>query len=179
MIRRRTALQTAAVAMMMATAPAAQAPIETTVVLVRHAEILPDGSADPVLAESGIARATTLAEVLKDAGVKAILTTHYKRTIMTGEPLSALVKAPLVPMGIKGGPAGLDAHVREVVQNVHATYTGGTVVIIGHGNTLPALVKALSGIDIGAIAHDAHDGLFVVTTIAPGRGRLVRARYGR
>src|SRR5688500_11285006 len=118
MIRRCTALQTAVVVMMMAAAPAAQAPIETTVVLVRHAEVLPDGSADPVLAESGIARATALAEVLKDAGVKAILTTHYKRTIMTGEPLSASAKVPLMPLGIKAGTAGLDAHVREVVHSV-------------------------------------------------------------
>jgi hypothetical protein len=66
-----------------------------------------------------------------------------------------------------------------VVQSVHTTYAGGTIVIVGHSNTVPALVKALSGIDVGAIAHDSYDALFVVTTTAPGRGRLVRARYGR
>jgi len=178
MITSRVAILAAVIATT-ATAPAAQAPAETTVVLVRHAEAVSDAGSDPVLGESGIERARALASVLRDAGVTAILTTHYKRTIMTGEPLSAAVNAPLVPLGIKGGAAGLDAYVREVVQSVHTKYAGGMVVVVGHSNTVPALVKALSGVDVGEIAHDSYDALFVVTTSAPGRGRLVRARYGR
>jgi bisphosphoglycerate-dependent phosphoglycerate mutase len=64
------------------------------------------------------------------------------------------------------------------VQMVRSKYAGGTVVIVGHSNTVPALVKALSGIDPGEIAHDAYDNMYIVTTTAAGMAQVVRAKYG-
>ena len=150
----------------------------TTVVLVRHAEAVSDAGRDPGLSEAGIARASALAGALKDAGVAAVFTTQYQRTILTGGPVATAMKAPAVQSDIGAGPAGLDAYVRQVVQTVHAKYGGRTVLIVGHSNTIPALVKAFSGIDPGEIAHDSYGQMFIVTTNAPGTGRLVRARYG-
>lgn len=156
--------------------PAASA---TTVVIVRHAEAVPDSGTDPVLSEAGLARANALAETLADAGVKAVITTQYQRTALTGGPLAAAAKVPLIKESIGGGPAGLDAYARNAVQTVRAKYAGGTVVIIGHSNTVPALVKAFSGVDVGEIAHDSYDRMFVVTLRPDGSGSVVRARYGR
>src|SRR5688500_825497 len=150
----------------------------TTIIVVRHAEAAPDSGTDPALRDAGMTRAHALAAALKDADVKAVMTTHYQRTILTGEPLAAAAKATLVKETIGGGAAGLDAYVRQIVQRVHAGYAGGTVVIVGHSNTVPALVKAFSGVDVGAIAHDAFDNLFIVTSNTPGSGRVVRVRYG-
>jgi broad specificity phosphatase PhoE len=86
---------------------------------------------------------------------------------------------PLVKEFIAGGPAGLDTYMRNAVETVHAKYAGGTVVFVGHSNTVPALVKAFSGVDVGEIAHDSYDRMFVVTLRPDGSSSVVRARYGR
>ena len=151
----------------------------TTVVIVRHAEAVPDSGTDPVLSEAGLARANALAEALADAGVKAVITTQYQRTALTGAPLAAALNVPLIKESIAGGPAGLDTYARNAVRIVHAKYAGGTLVIVGHSNTVPALVKAFSGVDVGEIAHDSYDRMFVVTLRPDGSGRVVRARYGK
>ena len=177
-MRRVLVFLMSAVALLPAASPRAQA-APATVVLVRHAEAIADAGTDPGLSEAGIARAAALAEALKDAGIAAVITTQYQRTILTGEPVASAMKAPLVRMRIAGGAAGLDAYVRQVVQRVHASYAGRTVVIIGHSNTVPALVKGLTGVETYDIAHDSYDHMFVVTAHAPGSGTVVRARYGR
>lgn len=150
----------------------------TTVVIVRHAEAVPDGGPDPILSEAGVARANALAEALADAGVKAVITTQYQRTALTGGPLAAALNLPLIKESIAGGPAGLDTYARNAVQTIRTQYAGGTVVFVGHSNTVPALVKAFSGIDVGEIAHDSYDRMFVVTLKPDGSGSVVRARYG-
>jgi broad specificity phosphatase PhoE len=150
----------------------------TTVVLVRHAEALPNAGTDPVLSEDGTARANALAAALKDAGVKAVLTTQYQRTILTAQPLAAASQATLITRRIGPGAAGLDEYIRQAADTVHGSYSGTTVVIVGHSNTIPALVKAFSGTHPGEIAHDSYDQMFIVTVDAAGSGRLVRARYG-
>ncbi|HUF24455.1 MAG TPA: histidine phosphatase family protein [Vicinamibacterales bacterium] len=161
-----------------AAAPVQTAAGVTTVVIVRHAEAVPDSGPDPVLSEAGAARANALAEALADAGVKAVITTQYQRTALTGGPLAAALNVPLIKESIAGGPAGFEAYARNAVQTVRTKYAGGTVVIVGHSNTVPALVKAFSGVDVGEIAHDSYDRMFVVTLGADGSGSVVRARYG-
>lgn len=140
----------------------------TTIILVRHAEAVPNSGTDPVLSEAGIARAKALAAALKDAGVKAVITTQYQRTILTGRPLAEATGAELVNLSAQGGvdPAALAAK-----------HAGGVIVIVGHSNTVPAIVKGLTGVDVGEIAHDSYDQMFIVTG-TPGSARLVRARYG-
>jgi hypothetical protein len=110
--------------------------------------------------------------------VAAVFTTQYQRTVLTGEPIASAMKASAVKGTIGPGPSGLDAYVRDLVQTVHATYAGRTVLLVGHSNTVPALVKAFSGVIIADLAHDSYDQMFVVTTTGPNSGRLVRARYG-
>lgn len=156
-----------------------QPALATTVILVRHAEAVANAGNDPELTDAGRARAAALADALRNAGVTAIFTTHYRRTIQTGEPTARAVNAPLIAEKIGGGAGGLDAYVRRIVQVVHEKHAGSTVVIVGHSNTVPALVQAFGGVDAGEIAHDAYDALFVVTTGAPGSGRVIRARYGQ
>ena len=69
------------------------------VIVVRHAERADGGAgastgmtgapADPLLSAAGEARATKLATMLADSGVKAIFTTEFRRTQDTGKPLAA------------------------------------------------------------------------------------------
>ena len=153
---------------------AGQSTPHTTIVLARHAEAVPNAGNDPVLSEAGIARANALAAVLRDAGVTAVFTTQYQRTALTGEPVAAASKLAVVKMPVQGAT---DAYVAQVLKEIFAKHAGGTVVIVGHSNTVPAFVKALTGATV-EIAHDSYDQLFVVTASAPGSGKLVRARYG-
>jgi broad specificity phosphatase PhoE len=167
-----------AVLVLAAAAPSAQtAAPTTTLIIVRHAEAMPNAGADPVLSEAGAARAAALAEALKDAGVAVVMTSQYQRTAHTGRPTALAMKVDLVRDAIAGGPAGLDAYVQLVVQAVRSKYAGKTVLIVGHSNTVPALVKAFSGVEMPDLAHDSYDQMFVITTSEQTPARLVRARY--
>ncbi len=165
----------ACVFVLAAVAPAAQAP-PTTVVIVRHAEAVPDAGRDPVLSDAGRDRAKALTAALSGAKVAAVYSTQYQRTRLTGEPAAAAAGVTVTVVPIEGPT---EAYASALAARVLSTHAGRTVVIVGHSNTVPALVKAFSGADEGEIAHDTYDLLFVVTADAPDKGRVVRARYGR
>lgn len=163
------------VALLATAAPAIQVP-STTIVIVRHAEAVPDAGRDPVLSDAGLARAQALAAALGRADVAAVYATQYQRTRLTAEPVAAAAGLTVTVLPIEGTT---EAYASALTARVLATHPGRTVVIVGHSNTVPALVKAFSGAGEGEIAHDTYDLMFVVTTDAPGRARVVRARYGR
>ena len=157
--------------------PSAAAQDATVVILVRHAEkVTPDPpDHDPALTAEGRARAQALVGALADAGVDAIVTSQWRRTRQTAAPLAAhlgLTPAVLSTDGAKDYPAA-------VAEAIRARYSGQTVVVVGHSNTVPQTVAALGG-PSGLTICDAHyDDLFVVTLGRGGRAAgLVRARYG-
>lgn len=147
----------------------------TTIVLVRHAEAVPDAGRDPSLSEAGQARAAALADAVKSANVSAVYSTQYQRTRLTGTPVAQAAGLAVQVRPVEGETS---AYVAALVKEVLAAHAGGTVVIVGHSNTVPELVKGFSGVHPGEIAHDSYDRMFIVTTNAPGTGRLVRVRYG-
>ena len=138
------------------------------VIVVRHAERA-DGVAtmapasDPELSEAGKARAQKLAAMLGDAGVVAIYTTQYRRTKDTATPLGDKigVSYEAVP---SGDMAGL---VRKI-----KSHKSGAVLVVGHSNTVPVLVKALGG-PVVTVADDEYDSMFFV---APN-GTTTRIRF--
>ena len=153
-----------------------QSAAPTTIVIVRHAEALPDAGRDPVLAEAGAAHAAALAAALADADVAAVYATQYQRTQMTGAPAATGAKVQVTVRPIEGSG---DIYAAALAADVLAAHAGRTVVIVGHSNTVPALVKAFSGVEVPEIAHDTYNLMFIVTARASGTGSLVRARYGR
>jgi broad specificity phosphatase PhoE len=157
-----------------ASAPAATVATEvlTTVIVVRHAEKV-DDSADPALSPAGLARATALAAVLRDAGIEAIYTTQYQRTRDTAAPLARHLG--LSPVIVETGGQAAD-HGRAVAAKVLAEEAGRTVLVVGHSNTVPAIVRGLGATDTGSIADDEYHNLFIVQ-IAGSVVRLIRARY--
>lgn len=142
----------------------------TTVILVRHAEKAAASNApmssDVDLSEVGQKRAACLANALADANVSVIITTEYKRTRQTGEPLAK--KLNITPTIVKG--ADMDGLVSEIQK-----HAGETILVVGHSNTVPALVKKLGAGDF-TIKDDEHDRMFVVT-IAHGSANTVALRY--
>ena len=142
------------------------------VIVVRHAERADGGasapgamggSSDPELSEAGKARAQKLAAMLGDAGIVAIYTTQYRRTKDTATPLGDKigVSYEAVP---SGDMAGLVAKVKS--------HKSGAVLVVGHSNTVPLIVKALGGPSV-TVADDEYDSLFFVAA----NGTTTRIRF--
>lgn len=131
---------------------------QKTIFLVRHAERADAGgnatmAADPDLSDAGRARAASLATVLADAGVTAIFTTELKRTQQTAAPLGKA--SGVIPTTVKAtDTASLIAQI---------TASKGNVLVVGHSNTVPAIVKALGVTTPVAIGDNQFDHLFLVT----------------
>ena len=127
----------------------------STIFLVRHAERADSGgsvSSDPGLSAEGSMRALHLAQELKDAKIAAIFASEYQRTQETAAPLakSLGIHPEIVP--------GKD--VSSLIARIRAT--SGNVLVVGHSNTLPQIIKAL-GISTPVIMTEAdYDNLFVV-----------------
>ena len=137
------------------------------VFVVRHAERADAGmlaQTDPPLSAAGEARAQKLAAMLADAGVKDIFATEFKRTQDTAKPLAMKTGVAVEQIGSRDTAlfiAKIKSHPNDVV------------LVVGHSNTLPAILKALVGVDV-AIADNEYDNLFVVV---PATGSMTRIRY--
>ena len=145
----------------------------TVVLLVRHGEKASETAANPPLSERGSARAQALVAVARDAGVTAVITTQYERTRKTAEPTAVAMR--VTPEVVNAGP--VPQHAKAVADQV-LKHAGGTVLVVGHSNTIPAIVGALGAPRPPEICDSQYDQLFVVVIGDAGPPRLIRSRYG-
>ena len=126
---------------------------QPVVVIVRHAEKAADGGTDPDLSSAGRTRADALARILKDSGITGIFTSEFKRTQETAAPTAT--SAHLTPTVVAAkDTAALVAKLHQL---------NGNALVVGHGDTIPNLVKAL-GINVPVNIPDAdYSELFIVT----------------
>lgn len=166
----------ALVAALLAARPATAS--DQVIFLVRHAEKGASPAAhpakgkdmmadDPPLSAAGHDRAAKLAALLASAEVKYIFTTEFRRTRETAAPLAEKLKLTPV-MSASKDPAPLVARVRQIK---------GNVLIVGHSNTLPDLLKKLGVKDVVTIGDNEYDNLFIVVRPATGGPTLIRLRY--
>jgi broad specificity phosphatase PhoE len=146
-----------------------------TVILVRHAEKADEGGKDPTLSAAGERRAQALAEALQDAGVTAVVTTELKRTQQTAGPLAT--RRRLTPEVVATRSDATPAHAEAVAEAVRR-HKRGVVLVVGHSNTVPAIIGALGGPRLPQICDAEYGNLFVVTLDAPDGARLIRSKYG-
>lgn len=166
-------LAPAALAVLALTAPRAWTG-DTVVLVVRHAEKA-GPSGDVPLSAAGEARAQALVAIGKDAGVSAIITTQFQRTRQTAAPLAAALGLTPEVIDVKGGVA---EHVQGIATAIRTRFAGRTVLVVGHSNTVPAIVGALGGPKLPDLCDDLYDDLFTVVVSAEGTARLVHAKYG-
>lgn len=152
-------------------APTAAPP--TVVLLVRHGEKAAQPAQDPPLSEAGSIRARALLGVARNAGVKSIVTTQYLRTRNTAEPTATALS--ITPEVVNAGP--MPAHAKAVADQV-MKHAGETVLVVGHSNTVPAIVAALGAPQPREICDNEYDQLFVVIIGDGGPPRLISSRYG-
>jgi broad specificity phosphatase PhoE len=145
----------------------------TVVLLVRHAEKAAQPAQDPPLTEAGAARANALVAVARDAGVTAIITTQFERARKTAEPTATALH--VTPEVVNAGSVA--EHAKAVALEV-LKHAGSTVLVVGHSNTIPAIVGALGAPQPRDLCDSEYDQLFTVIIGDTGPPRLVRSRYG-
>jgi len=153
----------------------------TTVFLVRHAEKADGPGQDPSLSEAGRRRAEALARLLQSAGVRGIYTSQFQRTQQTAEPLAKRLGVTVSPVPLSVKPSNprevSDESVRELTKKIEA-HAGGAVLIVGHSNSVPEVIRMLGGDAVPKIDESSFDDLFVVTVYAGGRAKVVHLKYG-
>lgn len=135
------------------------------VFIVRHAEKANSGGKDPELSVQGQKRADALANILKDSQITAVFVTEFKRTQETAAPTAraAHVSPALVPANDTGALVG---KLRAL---------NGNALVVGHGNTIPDLLKALGIATPVNIPEDDYSEIFAV--LLGDAPRLLRLHY--
>lgn len=147
----------------------------TVVIVVRHAERAAVEGRDPPLSEAGQQRARALVDAVRGAGVKAIYATQYQRTQQTARPLADSLGLTTIVFEATGDAA---EHAAILAREILTKHAGEVVVVVGHSNTVPAIVQALGGTAVPAIPDTEYHNLFVVVIPRSGTPSTIRARYG-
>ncbi len=144
----------------------------TTVFVMRHAEKLtvnPEDP-DPALAPAGEARALELAQHFgrapKGQTLDAIIVTELRRTQDTVRPLANRLGIPVIVVKA-GDPAG-------AAKRALSEYRGGRVLIVAHSDTVPVIVKELSGVDVGPMSEADYGILYLVAVPRFSRPAVTR-----
>jgi broad specificity phosphatase PhoE len=150
---------------------------QQAIFLVRHGEtVAPKGTDARPLSEAGQRRAALLATLLKDAGIKVIFTSDLERTIKTAEPLAQGLRIEpkaLSQLNVQFKQSDVDAFVSFL----RTEHRDDIVLLVGHSNTVPVLLKALGHPVEIKIPETEFDNLFVLTPNGQGSPTLLRLRY--
>lgn len=154
------------------TSPAAEPGASTVVYVVRHAEKAVDVAdpRDPGLSALGLARREALGRVLVDVPLRAVYATEYRRSRETVEPLAG-ERGLAVTVAPARDTAGLAKAILE-------SHRGEAVLVAGHSNTVPAILRALGAAEAPDLAESDYDDLFILTIPAEGSAVLTRLHYG-
>lgn len=156
---------------LLASLPCDVAAQPSLVILVRHGEKQPVPVDDPSLSDAGVARARALDAALAHAVPGTIVVSTRKRTVET----AAVVQQRT---GVAPTVIALDAqHVKHVAAAVmQAT---GVVLVVGHSNTIPAIVNALAGTTLPDLCDAQYATMFLVTPASgTAPAHVVKTMYG-
>lgn len=147
----------------------------TTMIFVRHTEKALQPADDPGLSLAGQKRAAELARQLVDAdvvaGIDAIYSTPYRRTVDTAQPTAAALDLEIN----RYDPSDNEAVLERILKN----HKGKIILVVGHSNTVPTLMADLGASKkVPAIAEDEYDNIYIVSIPWFGKTKTIRLRYG-
>ena len=172
-MRRRVLLLLVAVFPLLSATPAAA---QRAVFVVRHAEKASDSNDSGVpLSQKGRARAKKLAAILERTGVTAIYSTDTVRTLDTAKPLAQALKIAVRKYEARDAQGKPD--LLPLAKLLKTDYPRDVVLVVGHSDTVPPLLKALGCAESVEIPADRFDDLFVVVPGASGPPTLLRLSY--
>lgn len=152
-----------------------------TVFLIRHAEREDEPRDNPPLKPAGVARSQELVRLLGGTGIKSIFTSQFTRTKQTAEPLATKLSITPTVFNLKTNPSNprqiAEESTAEVVNKI-LERAGESVLVVGHSNSIPDVIKMLGGDIVPTIDERKFDNLFVVTVYAKGKARVVQLKYG-
>jgi broad specificity phosphatase PhoE len=125
---------------------------------------------DPPLSPTGEARALELAQHFGSApaglGLDTIIVSELRRTQETVRPLANRLGIPVIVV-----PASDPAQAarRALVEN-----RGGRVLIVGHSDTVPAIVEELSGDEVPEMTELQYGIVYVVAVPRFSRAAVTR-----
>lgn len=140
-----------------------------TFVLVRHAEKATDDPRDPALTPAGMARAQRLADSLADTSLSAVYATAYRRTQQTAAPTAQSHGLAVTTYDAKQPASEFAALLRQ-------RYPEGSVLVVGHSNTVPDIASALCGCPVEAMPDTEYDRTITVRIAADGSAVMERSR---
>src|SRR6266568_1114983 len=138
---------------------------QPVVVIVLHAEKAANGGSNPDLSSAGRARADALARILKDSGITAIFSIEFKRTQETAVPTATLTHVAPTVVAAKD-TAALVARLHQL---------SGNALVVGHGDTIPNILKAL-GINSSINIPDADYSELLIVKLGD-QPQLFRLHY--
>jgi broad specificity phosphatase PhoE len=147
----------------------------TTIVLVRHAEKELGAISDAPLSSEGERRADRLAQMFGDpqefGRIRKIYVTNTRRTQQTALRLSQRI-------GLNSEVVDAKTDSKELAKRVLKENRGARALIVGHSNTVPEIVQALSGVKtVPPMGEDEYDTLYVVTVPSFGPATVLRMKY--
>lgn len=137
-------------------------------VLVRHAEKASDDPKDPSLSETGQARATQLSTILKR--VDAAYATRYRRTQLTAAPIAA-------NSGVAVATYDAAMPTETFARQLRASHPRGTVLVVGHSNTVAQISAALCDCEVEPLRDDEYDRMITVRIKPDGKALVEQTRY--
>lgn len=141
-----------------------------TFVIVRHAEKAGDGSQDPPLTAQGAARAQRLADSLRGRPLQAVYATAFARTQRTAAPTADAHGLPVITYDAKQPAADFATRLRR-------EHGAGTVLVVGHSNTVPDIAAALCACSVAAMRDDEYDRRTVIRIDRAGHASFREERY--
>lgn len=141
----------------------------STIYIVRHAEKR-NSSDTSSLTPAGLQRAQALADALDGEAISQILTTPYRRTQQTAQPLSKRLNVPITTYPVKP--------INAVVDQLK-TLKGRNVLVIGHSNTILDIARGLGTKPSRQTIEDSDfDNLLEVTIRRGPFGKRVQLHEG-
>jgi broad specificity phosphatase PhoE len=149
---------------------------QRAVFVVRHAEKQSESNErDVPLSEAGRARAQRLAALLKNSGVAAIYSTDTVRTLETAEPLARVLKIAVRKYSAVDSDG--KTNLQPLADRLKTEHARDTVLVVGHSDTVPPLLKSLGCAEDITIPAGQYDDLFTVVPRADAPAVLLRLNY--
>jgi len=147
----------------------------TTIIFVRHAEQTSHDEADPSLSDAGRRRVAELTRQLADAdvvaGIDAVYSTPFKRSQETVQPIADALDLPINSYSA--------TDTETVLENIMENHKGQIILVVGHSNTVPALIANLGASkNVPPIAQDEFDNIYIISIPWFGKTKTIRLRFG-
>jgi len=141
--------------------------------VVRHAEkvLTPANASDPPLTAIGIQRSNNLNTYFGRKKPDSIFVTKYLRNQLTAAPTASA--AGVTPIIINQSDSN---NINVFIKRLNKMHKK-IVLVVGHTNTVPLIVKGLCGETVNPIPETDYDNLFIVKGKRNSR-KLIKATYG-